>query len=419
MPEKHERLMDHNRREAYYHRFSEEEYARRREAVRSIMDEEGVDALVIYGNGGMFRHNQVNVHYLSNYRGVFLTYLVFFADEDEQPTLFTGISNHLQQVREVSVVDDIRLMLPDPPRRIVDRLQEANVENGTIGLVGLAPRYGYTIPHAHYETLDTEIDGDIVDVTPQYLQLHMTNSEEELEWIREAAKLTDQGMETLLDTAEPGVKEYELAAEVNYTYRMGGGEPSFSVLSSAPMEGAEPGECLPWKSDPATRTVQEGDVITTELTAQFGGYSAQLHRPLTVGHPPTGVYRDLYELSVEVYQQMLDALEPGATSSDIVEAVSPIEESEYKIYDVLLHGYGNGYLPPFIGTHQSNYWPGGDDEITENWVFEEGMVVVLQPNVVTMDERQGLQFGATVVIESGGATVLNEFPVAFPECEQE
>lgn len=44
------------------------------------------------------------------------------------------------------------------------------------------------------------------------------------------------------------------------------------------------------------------------------------------------------------------------------------------------------------------------------------MVVVLQPNVITKDERHGLQFGATAVIDADGATVLNEYPVEFSHC---
>lgn len=412
MTEETERLMPHNRRSEHYHRFSDGEVERRWENVRGLMREEGVEALVIYGNSGIYHHNQVNIHYLTNYRGGFMTYLIAFADADEPPTLFTGLSNHLQEVREISNVEDIRLMLPDPPERLIERLEAGNV-SGDVGLVGLAPRYGYSIPHGHHRTLETGLDGELVDLTELYLRMHTVKSEEEIKWVRKAAELTDHGLEALVEAAEPGVKEYELVADVKHAFHRNGGDTSFTVLSTSPMADPEPGECIPWKAEPSSRQLKEGDIITNEITAQFGGYVAQVHRPIAIGQPPTERYREIYELLETAYREMVDALRPGNTAADVAEALDPIEASEYKIYDVLVHGFGNGYLPPFIGTHDSNYWPGGPDPVTESWVFEENMVIVVQPNVFTADERYGFQLGGTVVIREHGPEVLQDFPMEF------
>lgn len=406
------RLVAQNRRSKYYDRFSADEYERRRETLRELMDEANLEALVVYGNGGMFQGNQTNIAYLTNYWGDFMTYLVFFRDPTEETSLFCGITNHLQFIREVSNADDIRLLLPDPPQRLADRLHEGGVADGDVGLVGLDTRYRYSIPHPHYDTLSAELDGDLVDFTEEFATQHAVKSDEEIEWIRRGCELTDRGMRALVEAAEPGVREYELEAEIRYAYLKEGGENNVTFLNSAPMEGAERGEAVVWK-EPSNRTVQEGDVITTEFSASYHGYAGQIHRPIAVGSEPTDRYRDMWEVARETYDAMLDALEAGATAADVADAVSPIEESPYKIYDVLLHGYGNGYLPPFVGTHDSNYWPGGDDPLTADWEFKENMVVVVQPNVMTDDERHGFQLGTTVRITADGAEVLLDSPVEF------
>ncbi|MGM0590785.1 MAG: M24 family metallopeptidase [Halobacteriota archaeon] len=406
------RLVVNNRRSEYYPRFSAEEFERRRETVRGMMDNAGLEALVIYGNSGMNRWNQTNVAYLSNYRGDYLTYLVFFRDPAEQTTLYCGITNHLQYIQEAAVVDDIRLMIPDPPRKLAGRIEEAGITSGSVGLVGLDPRYQYSIPHDHYVTLERELPVELVDFTPEFLTRHAVKSDEEVEWVRRGAELTDIGMEALVEAAEPGVKEYELAAELQYAYLKEGGEINTTFINSAPMEGAEPGEACVWKL-PSERTIENGDIITTEFSAAYNGYSGQIHRPIAVGREPTPTYRDMYDVVIETYDSMLGALKAGNTTADVAEAVAPIEESPYKIYDVLLHGFGNGYLPPFIGTHDSNYWPGGDDPLTATWTFEENMVVVVQPNVYTEDETQGFQLGTTVVIRQDGPELLQQYPVEF------
>lgn len=169
---------------------------------------------------------------------------------------------------------------------------------------------------------------------------------------------------------------------------------------------------MPWHR-PSRRPIRTGDVITTEVGAAYRGYRSQIHRPFTVGRDPTPEWEDIWALLEETYFSMLDSIRPGNTAQDLYEAVTPIERSEYKMYDVLVHGYGNGILPPLLGTGRSEYWPGGPDRITAGWTFEPGHVMAVQPNVVTEDERLGMQLGAVVVVQDGSPEVLQEYPLEF------
>ena len=406
------RLGTPNRRSEHYARFSDAEMDRRRGVARDLMDEHGLDALVVYGNSGF---EQVNLAYLADYRPPFATYLVCFADPNEPTTLFVGVSNHVQYVREVAAVDDIEVMLPDPARKVARRLVAggAGGDGGRVGIVGYGSRYDLSIPYAHYETLTGELAAEFVDATAAYETATSVRSEAELDRIRRAAELTDAGMAAIAEAAEPGVREVDLKTAMQRCYLDEGGADGVTFVSSAPMEGAEPGEPLPWKH-PSKRRLREGDVITTEISGAVAGYRSQLHRPFAVGRDPTETYEDIFSVARETYEGMVDALRPGNTVADVRDAVAPIEDSEYKIYDVLLHGYGNGYQPPFVGTAASNYWPSdeADDPVTAEWTFRENQVVVVQPNVVTTDERHGLQLGSAVVV-GDRPEVLQRFPVEF------
>lgn len=372
-----------------------------------MMRDAGLDALVVAGDAGF---GATHVRYLTNYSPSFVTYFVFFADEDARSLLLAGLSNHKQYVREVADADDVDVMLPDPMGRVADRLAAGDAAAGTVGIVGHHPRYEQGMSHAHYETLSAAIPGELVDATVPFIHVVSQKSEEELDRIREAATLTDRGLEAVADAVEPGATERDVLDALDRLYLDTDGSLGTSFITSAPMDGAESGEPLPWHT-PSSREIQRGDVVTTEMGAAVGGYRSQVHRTFTVGREPTETYESLWTVAKAAYDDMVAAIRPGNTVADVHEALGAIEESRFRLYDVALHGYGNGYLPPYVGTESSNYWPGGPDPVTEGWTFEEDMVVVVQPNVVTPEERHGLQLGSAVVVRDGEPEVLQEYPL--------
>lgn len=373
------------------------------------MDERDLDALLVYGDGGFHR---AKTFYLTNYTPPFSTYLSFFADPDEANTLFVGISNHLQYAREVSEVTDVRLLLPDPPAGVVERLREADAHDGRIGIVSDDPRYNPSIPHPHYRAFEDDLDADIVDVSAAYTRLISVASEREQDRLRRAGEIMDEAMVAMEEAAEPGVSEQDLDRVLRETVREAGASLGSNFITTAPMEGAEPGEPITWHK-PSARRLEAGDILTTEISTDYRGYLSQIHRPYAVGRPPTETYADLFARAEEAYERSLDALQPGNTARDVYEAMAPIEDSEYKIYDVMAHGYGGAYRHPFVGVEESNYWPGAEDSLTAEWTFEPGMIVVTQPNVVTRDETACLQFGTTVIIQENGPEVVHEYPPEF------
>ena len=403
-----------------YPRFSDAEYERRRENVRQMMREEGLDALLIYADSGFARHNYANLHYLANYMGQAHAYLVFFEAPDEQPTLLFGLVNHGPYVSEVSEIDDVQWSTRSPADKIVERVRGTAAESGTIGIVGTNPSYGITVPHEHYATLERETDAALVDAAAAYERLRLIKSDEEVEFARKAAALTDEAMKAVVETAEPGVTEYELKGELESASLLAGGYPFISFITSAPMVGAEPEACYPWK-EASGRTLEAGDVVTTELSAAYWGYVGQIHRPIAVGREPTDTYQEIYDLTHRVYEDILAALEPGNTVGDVRDAVRPIEDAGYKIHDGTLHGFGMQLENPHVGANDPENWidlPTAAVEAFESpdeWTFEENMVMVIQPNTITPDRRHGLQLGNTVVVREGGAEPLTTYPVEFFE----
>ena len=66
-----------------------------------------------------------------------------------------------------------------------------------------------------------------------------------------------------------------------------------------------------------------------------------------------------------------------------------------------MHGFVGGYLPPVLGSASRTL------EEVPDFTFEAGMTVVVQPNVVTPDERAGVQTGELVAVTADGVERLH------------
>ena len=99
----------------------------------------------------------------------------------------------------------------------------------------------------------------------------------------------------------------------------------------------------------------------------------------------------------------------------------------YTIYDDLMHGFGGGYLPPVISradlesgrtaapparatSRGPHLCAAGPAATSRNFTFAAGMTVVLQPNVITPDERAGVQTGELVLVTESGWESLHRYP---------
>jgi Xaa-Pro dipeptidase len=376
-------------------RFSAAEMERRSGLARGLMDEQELDALVLYGNSGVNRGNQANVFWLSNHLDLHHCYLVILREGD--PALFVGLANHVPNAREVSDVPVIEWGGYRPAEKIVDWLRGVR----RAGLVGVNAKFGVGMPYEHYLALRDRMP-EPVDVTAAFQRLRLVKSEEEIQWLRRAAELTDLGMRALAEETRPGMTEVELVALAEGAYRPRGGAPRITFLRSMPME--EPTGCVP-AQNPSGRRIERGDVIITELSASYWGYTGQIHRPVFVGAEPAPKWQRLFDAAKEAYEWVAAALRPHATEADVVRAAEPIRAAGYTIYDDLVHGYGVDILPPLIdraGFERPEH--GGEA------VFERGMAVVVQPNPITPDQRMGLQLGALTVVADGGAECLHGIP---------
>jgi Xaa-Pro aminopeptidase len=370
-----------------YPRFGPGEYARRWQAIDGLQSTGGLDALVVYGTGAA-RHE---LTWLTNWGPRQEGYLV--AGGDAPPALFVQLYNHVPTARLMSVLERVDWGGRDSATTVADDLRS----RGPLGRVGLVG----AIPYLHHARLAAALPGvELVDATASFRRLRLVKSPDEIEWTRRGARLCDAAMRALVAEARPGLTEHELGALVESAYGRLGGSHGICFIASAPMAGG--GRFVPsqhWSS----RRIEAGDMIMIELSAGVGGYTGQILRTIAVGAEPPDRVRELHDVAEHAYAAIAAAIRPGATAADLLAATELIDDAGLTVCDDVVHGYGGGYLPPVLRTPATMHGPAPD------LVLQPGMMLVVQPNVITTDATLGVQTGELLLVTDAGAESLHAF----------
>lgn len=225
--------------------------------------------------------------------------------------------------------------------------------------------------------------------------LARVRSAEELEAAQRATWIAERGYERLLEYARPGVREFELAAELYCFMKKLGAEDNFLLMSASQHNLAvrAAGE----------RVLDVGDIILSEITPCYRGQFVQICRTTVIGAPPPAV-REKFVILQDAMAAGLTAGRAGARVADVTRAINGVFQKA---------GYGDYCRPPYMrvrghGLGVTSERPGDIVERNER-VLEAGMVFVMHPNQY-LPESGYLMCGEPVVVSERGSRALSARP---------
>lgn len=381
------------RQRSDYPTFSDAELQRRHSAVYRLMDEEGVDAMLVYGSG----RYASDIYWLSDWPSSREAYLLM--QSGQEPVILMQLFNHYPMARVMSWIKDVRWGGANTTRSVVELIRERALESKKIGLVGAISYQVYNKLRESYPK------ASFVDLGGKLRMMRTIRSAEEIERIRLASKLTDQSIEALAQGLQEGMREDEIPALIEPVYLKAGGYAGIHFMSSMPMR--EPDFPVPSQFH-SSRKLKKGDALITEISGAYSGYSGQIHRTFSIGEGPTPEWQKMHDAAMEAFDVLTRVIRDGAGTTEAEEAAEIIHKRGYSTYDDLVHGV-NQYPPIFQTKTRKRHE-------SKEIVFRENMVIVIQPNLITDNETMGLQFGETLVVKKTGCESLNAYPRRWVTC---
>lgn len=240
--------------------------------------------------------------------------------------------------------------------------------------------------------------GDTVAVGPHLAALRLVKDADELRRLRRAAEITAEAIREGMRATRPGMWEYELEAVIEYTFRRSGAERvGFpSIVASGPNSTI-------LHYDKNRRQMQAGDLVVTDVGAEFGYYTADVTRTFPVSGRFTPRQRALYELVLGAQQAAIDAVRPGITLGqlDAIARRYMRERSGTLCGDAGCDRY-------FV--HGLSHWLGMDVHDVGDYStrLAPGMVFTIEPGLYLPEEGIGIRIEDDILVTAEGYEVLSD-----------
>ena len=204
-----------------------------------------------------------------------------------------------------------------------------------VGIVGAAQ-----IPWSMLDHLTRGLgDVEVVDARELVDPIKAVKSPAEQEILRATAALQDEALHHAFAIARPGMRESDLAAEVQRFCQQRGSEGGVYMVGSAPV--GEPAQFQIRHQQ--HRVIQDGDQLTFVVeNSGPGGYFSHVGRIGVFGRAPAQMLEE-HAFALEAQQLCVDLLRPGAAPADVIAAYDDHMRANGRPPESRLLGHGQGY----------------------------------------------------------------------------
>ncbi len=375
--------------------FTNEDLAARRKSVADELADRGLDGLL------MFR--QESMYYLTGYDtfGYVFFQCLYMGADGETMTLLTRTPD-LRQAEHTSVIKDIRLWYDAEGVNPAEDLREILEEHGARGKRLGIETDAYGLTGYNLKRVEAVLSGfcELVETSDLVTGLRMVKSPAEIEYVREAARLADLGLDRAVEVAAPGAFEGEVLAALQGAIFEGGGDfPANEVII-----GSGP-RALLFRSAAGMRRMDPVDQLSLEWAGSYRHYHAAMMRTLAVGEA-SGYQRHLHSAVREAIEAMTEALSPGRP-------VGEVDDAHRRVLDAAgLREHRFAACGYSLGTTFSPNWMDKPMLYSGNPVLAEpGMVFFLHCIVTDSDRGVAMSLGYTCLVTDTGREVLSKRPL--------
>lgn len=348
---------------------SDRELQRRWDATRELLKKLNIDCAFTQGNN---MHLGGYVRWFTDIPAEYNYYMTVLFPADEETTLVRTSASRIPEwalrgVKEVLYAPfcpTLNYTADQESDLVIDYLRKRRPKR--VGYIcraminaGLMKRLIEALPKVEF-----------VDITDAFDEIKALKSDEEMDLIRETARIHDVVWSALPSIVKPGMMEYQIRAEVQQLLMNLGSEEHLLFLGTA-----EPGKpCGLSTFAYANRNVKKGDYGTLLIEVSGpGGYYCESARNFCFGEP----YKELqaaWDAAVEGQELTASLLTPGRPATEIVKEYNRFIAAKGYSQEGRLFGHSQGYdlieRPAFMAYHEFG---------EENMTLQAGMNCSLHP----------------------------------------
>jgi Xaa-Pro aminopeptidase len=344
-------------------------------ALRKKMREENLDGLIV--------NNLSQVRYLSGYTGSSGLLIITGNSAD----FFTDF-RYTDQARKEVTGAKIHIIKSGFATALVD-FPQFDVRNR---------KYGYDGEHlavAERSRLKKSLGKSVLLPAPDaFAELGWVKDREEIAEITKAVKITDTVFERILPLIVPGVRETELAAEMEYQMKMLGSEdPAFETIVASGYRSAMP------HGTASAKKVKKGEFVTFDFGATVNGYVSDITRTVVVGKATTR-QKKIYGIVLRAQKAGIRKIKAGVTGVAVDAACrNIITRAGYGKQ----FGHGTGHGIGFVVHHGPSLGAKSTDKLLTN------NVITVEPGIY-ISGWGGIRIEDDVVVTRTGSRVLTKAP---------
>jgi len=377
--------------------FTDTEYQNRLEKIRTVMSKKNIDMIVL-----------TSMHNIAYYTGfIYCSFGRPYGCVITQKKIITISANidasqpwrrsHCENViytdwKKDNFLKAIVLIIgrEDPPKTI-------GIENDHITL-DIKEKLNSVFSFSNFK-----------DISKELMKLRMIKSQEEIEIIKNGARIADLGAEEMVKHINVGENELEIAIsgrdkmerEIAKTY------PDAEYMDT--WVWFQSGINTDGAHNPKTnRKLMSGDILSLNAFPMISGYYTALERTLFVDHVDDASLK-AWEANVKVHKRGLELIKPGAKCSEICEELNDLfAQLGYLQYRTFGYGHSFGVLSHFYGREAGL-------ELREDieTVLEKNMVISMEPMIMIPEGKPGAggyREHDILIIKENDAENITKFP---------
>ena len=321
---------------------------------------------------GMIVTNPLNIEYLTNIKAEGILLLT------RKENIYITDSRYIEAVQSVITIND-NILIYDSKNICEDDYKNFFLFCENVGFEE------YYVTYADYKKFIRKYKINALVETGHLIEKQrMIKDKEEIEYIKQASKITDECFTYIQNFIKVGLTEKEIAEEIERFFKLNGAEGlAFDTIVASGENSSMP------HAIPTNKKIEPGDVITIDFGCKYKGYCTDMTRTIFVEYIPENV-KAIYNLVLNNQENALLQVAEGVKNTTLFKIV----ENNFKINGYnLLHALGHG-----VGMEVHEF---PILSLVKDIPLKENMVIAIEPGIYN-PRKLGIRIEDTILVTKNG-----------------